>query len=75
MDVEQFRAELERQGISYQSFLDNMRNEIIINQLRGREIGGRIKVTDREVEHYMETQDKIGEESYAVSFGPYFDCR
>jgi peptidyl-prolyl cis-trans isomerase SurA len=69
MDVEQFRAELEAQGMSYQSFLDNMRNEIIINQLRGREIGGRIKVTDREVEHYMETQDKIGEESTQYHLG------
>ncbi len=69
MDVEQFRQELEGQGMSYQSFLDNMRNEIIINQLRGREIGGRIKVTDREVEHYMETQDKIGEESTQYHLG------
>ncbi len=69
MDVDAFRAELEGQGISYQSFLDNMRNEIIINQLRGREIGGRIKVTDREVEHYMETQDKVGEESTQFHLG------
>jgi peptidyl-prolyl cis-trans isomerase SurA len=69
MDVEQFRAELEGQGMSYQAFLDNMRNEIIINQLRGREIGGRIKVTDREVEHYMETQDKAGEESTQYHLG------
>ncbi|MFZ2406315.1 MAG: SurA N-terminal domain-containing protein, partial [Methylobacter sp.] len=69
MDLEEFRAELEGQGMSYQSFLDNIRNEIIINQLRGREIGGRIKVTDREVEHYMETQDKIGEESTQYHLG------
>jgi peptidyl-prolyl cis-trans isomerase SurA len=69
MDLEQFRTELEGQGMSYQSFLDNMRNEIIINQLRGREIGGRIKVTDREVEHYLETQDKIGEESTQYHLG------
>jgi peptidyl-prolyl cis-trans isomerase SurA len=69
MNLEEFRAELDRQGGSYQSFLDNMRNEIIINQLRGREIGGRIKVTDREVEHYMETQDKIGEESTQYHLG------
>jgi len=61
MTLGQFRTELERQGMSYKSFLDNMRNEIIINQLRSREIGGRIKVTDREVEHFMETQEKIGE--------------
>lgn len=69
MDINQFREELEGQGISYQGFLDNMRNEIIINQLRGREIGGRIKVTDREVEHYLETQDTIGEESTQYHLG------
>ncbi|MFA6052506.1 MAG: peptidylprolyl isomerase [Methylobacter sp.] len=69
MDVEDFRAELERQGITYQGFLDNIRNEIIINQLRGREIGGRVKVTDREVEHYMETQDKLGDESTQYHLG------
>lgn len=69
MNAQEFRAELESQGISYQSFLDNMRNEIIINQLRGREIGGRIKVTDREVEHYMETQDKIGDEAIQYHLG------
>ncbi|MGR9012361.1 MAG: peptidylprolyl isomerase [Gammaproteobacteria bacterium] len=69
MDLDQFRAEVERQGMDYQGFLDNMRNEIIINQLRGREIGGRIKVTDREVEHYLETQDKIGEESTQYHLG------
>ena len=69
MNVQEFRVELERQGITYESFLDNMRNEIVINQLRGREIGGRIKVTDREVEHYMETQDKLGDESTQYHLG------
>jgi peptidyl-prolyl cis-trans isomerase SurA len=69
MSLPEFRSELERQGISYQSFLDNIRNEIIISQLRGREIGGRIKVTDKEVEHYMETQDKIGEEATQYHLG------
>lgn len=69
MSLDAFRSELERQGMSYKSFLDNMRNEIIINQLRAREIGGRIKVTDREVEHFMETQEKIGEEAIQYHLG------
>ena len=69
MTLQQFRAELERQGMSYKSFLDNMRNEIIINQLRSREIGGRIKVTDREVDHYMETQEQAGNEAVQYHLG------
>ena len=61
MTLEQFKQELQKQGLSYQSFQDNMRNEIVINQLRGKEIGERIKVTDREIEHFIETEDKAGE--------------
>jgi peptidyl-prolyl cis-trans isomerase SurA len=56
MSLEQFRSELEASGISYQAFLENMRNEIVISQLRAKEIGGRIKVSDSEVEHYMGTE-------------------
>lgn len=69
MTVAEFRAELERQGIPYKTFLDNMRSEIVINQLRAREIGGRIKVTDREVDHYLETQEKAGEEAIQYHLG------
>jgi len=69
MNIEQFRAELEGQGISYKNFLDNIRNEIVINQLRAREIGGRIKVTDQEVEHAMETEEKIGDEATQYHLG------
>lgn len=69
MTMQQFRAELEHQGIPYKTFLDNMRNEIIINQLRSREIGGRIKVTDREVDHFLETQEKFGEEATQYHLG------
>lgn len=65
MSAQEFRVELEKQGMSYKNFLENMRNEIIINQLRGREIGGRIKVTDQEIQHYMETQDQGGAEAAA----------
>lgn len=60
LSVEAFRDELSRQGMDYKGFEENLRNEIIINQLRGREIGSRIKVTDAEVAHYLETQSKAG---------------
>jgi peptidyl-prolyl cis-trans isomerase SurA len=69
MSPEQFKAELQSQGLSYTDFLNNLRNEIIINQVRGKEIGGRINVSDREVEHYLETQDKFGEESTQYHLG------
>ena len=60
LSIEAFRRELAKQGMDYKSFENNLRNEIIINQLRGREIGSRVKVTDAEVQHYLETQGKAG---------------
>lgn len=61
MTLEQFKEELQRQGMSYAAFLENMKNEIVINQLRAKEIGERIKVSDREIEHFIETEDKGGD--------------
>ncbi len=69
MSLENFREELLKQGISYKQFLENMRNEIIINQLRGREIGSRIKVTDKEIDHFLETQENIGSDSIQYHLG------
>lgn len=50
------RQELQGLGMSFQDFENNIRDEITINQLRNREISTRIKVTDREISHYLETQ-------------------
>lgn len=69
LSVEQFRQELESEGMSFKAFEDSIRNEIIINQLRAREIGTRVKVTDREIEHYLETQGEIGEDSIQYHLG------
>lgn len=69
MSVEQFRRELELQGIGFESFQESIRSEIIVNQLRAREIGSRIKVTDREVDHYLETQGRIGQEAVRFRLG------
>lgn len=69
MSPEQFRVELENQGMDFAKFQENIRNEIIINRLRAREIGSRIKVTEREVAHYLETQGKVGQENVKYHLG------
>lgn len=69
MSVDAFKQELARQGMDYKGFEENLRNEIIINQLRGREISSRVKVTDAEVNHYMETQSKAGSSTTQYHLG------
>jgi peptidyl-prolyl cis-trans isomerase SurA len=56
LTMEEFKRELKKEGMDYQAFRENVRKEIIINQLRSREIGSRIKVSEQEVKHYLETE-------------------
>jgi len=69
LSVDAFHAELTKQGMDYKAFEDNLRNEIAINQLRNHEIGSRIKVTDAEAAHYMETQSKAGQSNSQYHIG------
>ena len=59
LTVDGFRQELQSQGMDFQGFEESIRNEIIVNQLRAREVGSRIRVTDREVDHYLGTQGDL----------------
>ena len=56
MSMGEFKETLAAEGMSFASFQENVRKEITINQLRSREIGARIKVSDQEVKHYLETE-------------------
>ena len=60
MSPEEFRNVLRSEGMNYSDFLDEMRNELIMNQLRNRLIHSRITVSDHEVQHFLETQGKAG---------------
>ncbi len=69
MSLDEFKLELQAQGMDYKEFAENVRNEIIINQLRGREIGERVRVTDREVKHFLETQGGSAAENVQYHLG------
>ncbi|HEU4662859.1 MAG TPA: peptidylprolyl isomerase [Dokdonella sp.] len=50
MDVSQLRGAIERQGMSYDGFRDNVREQIIVQQLRQRVAQSRVQVSDAEVD-------------------------
>ncbi len=56
MDLISFKQQIEAQGMSYETFKENVRKEIVINQLRNHEIGSRVKVSEQEIDHYLETE-------------------
>ncbi|MGB8432900.1 MAG: peptidylprolyl isomerase, partial [Burkholderiales bacterium] len=50
-----FRRAVEREGLSWETFRDNIRNEMLISRLREREVDRKIVVSDAEVDAFMET--------------------
>nr|MCS5572543.1 peptidylprolyl isomerase [Pseudomonadales bacterium] len=60
MSTAEFRQAVLSGGLQYSEFLTEVRNEMIINQLRNRIVASRVKVSDRELEHFINTQAEGG---------------
>jgi peptidyl-prolyl cis-trans isomerase SurA len=57
LSADEFRKAVEREGISFAKYREDLRNEIIIQRLREREVEARVNVSDAEVDHFLATQD------------------
>jgi peptidyl-prolyl cis-trans isomerase SurA len=53
MTVDEVRKSLARDNISYSKYRDDVRNEIIVQRVREREVDSRITVSDAEVDIYL----------------------
>jgi peptidyl-prolyl cis-trans isomerase SurA len=53
MSIEQFRAALAKDGLSYTDARDQVRREMIISRVRQRRVAERIQVTDQEVQNFL----------------------
>jgi peptidyl-prolyl cis-trans isomerase SurA len=60
MSSEELRRRLEAEGLAFSQFRTDLRNEIILNRLRDRELESRAKVSDQEVEQFIREQDGGG---------------
>lgn len=56
LSVSDFRDALEKDGINFRKFREDIRNEIIIARLREREVENRINVTEAEIDNLLTTQ-------------------
>ena len=53
MSVEQFRAALARDGLSYNDARDQVRREMVISRVRQRRVAERIQVSEQEVKNFL----------------------
>ena len=65
LTITQLRDTLEKDGLTYAQFREQMRTEITLRQLRHRQIDNRVTVTEREIERELVRQARLGDDSEA----------
>ena len=53
LPLQDFRAALEKDGIAWAKFREEIREEIVLSRLREREVQSRVVVTDGEIDNYL----------------------
>lgn len=68
LSPEEFKQAVEKDGVDFDSFKEQIRTEIIKSRLRQREVDSKIVVTDNEVGNYLKNQERQGRsEEYNLS--------
>ena len=56
LSLEAFRTAVERDGVSFAQFREEIRNEILLSRLREREVDNKTVVTDSEIDNFLNTR-------------------
>lgn len=59
MSMSDFRKALEKDGISWDRFRDEVRNEMLLGRVREREVDSRIVISDAEVTNYLSNPENL----------------
>lgn len=58
MSPEEFRRSLRSEGIEYPAFVEQIRTEMVVGRFRASQVNSQVKVSDREIQQYLETQSE-----------------
>jgi peptidyl-prolyl cis-trans isomerase SurA len=69
LSLDDFRKALDREGISYPKYREDVRREMMVQRLREREVENRILVTDAEVDNFLATMSvqQGGDREFLIS--------
>lgn len=56
MDLAAMRSKIEADGVSFNQFREDMRNEITMMRLRDREVDSRIQISEGEIDNFLQEQ-------------------
>jgi peptidyl-prolyl cis-trans isomerase SurA len=69
ISVQQLRDRLRQQGMDFGTFRNNLRDQILVERVREREVQNRIRITDQEIDDFIakEQSSHKGEVEYDVA--------
>lgn len=67
MGLAQFRTSLEKDGVSWGKFREDIRSEIIIARLKEREVDSKIIVSEGEIDNFLESAGAMGSEEFNLA--------
>lgn len=67
LSLQVLRQRLEADGVSFTQFRDDVRQDIIVNRLREREVDSRIQISDSELENFIAEQAGVAADSVEVN--------
>lgn len=60
LSLQEFRAALEKDGVAWPKFREEIRDEIVLSRLREREVESRLVVSDGEIDNYLANPEQGG---------------
>jgi peptidyl-prolyl cis-trans isomerase SurA len=53
---DEFRKNLAKEGLTVKAFRDQLRDQLMLTRVREREVEGRVRVSDRDIDQYLQEQ-------------------
>ena len=67
LTLQALRQRLDADGVSFTQFRDDIRQDIILNRLREREVDSRIQISDSELENFIAAQSGVSADSEEIN--------
>ncbi len=67
MTVQELRNQLEKEGTTFATFREEIRQEIIMQRLREHEVDSKIQISDAEVDNYLDAEKAAAREQVEIN--------
>lgn len=67
MNLQQFRNQIEADGVTFASFREEIRDEIVLQRLREREVESKLIINDSEVDNYLAEESQRAKNTQEVN--------